>query len=226
MRLKNILLTFCGLAALSNLTFADHCGGKVDVGPVFVHVDVLQSGHTIKKLDMGGLKADATFMLKEGYGFCIKPSFLYAQGHGELITAGLGLGHVTPITDQLCVTPHAGGTWTNLRTSVKLMGVIHAKERFRSVAPYAAIDFTYKICTGWRVCASYMYSWSRTHTRIEKIAKFKGNTSGPSISAMVEHDLNDCWSVHFGGAYNNSLDREKHGIRGYGFKLGVARWLM
>jgi len=226
MRLKNILLALCYSTLLPGFSFADHCGGKIDVGPVFVHVDVLESGRTIKKLDMGGLRADATFMIKEGSGFCIKPNVLYAQGHGELITASLGFGHVTPITDKLCITPHAGGAWTNLRTSVTLMKILHAKERFRSTAPYAAIDLTYKICDGWRVGASYLYSWSRTHTRIQNIGKFKGNSSGPSISALIEHDFNDYWSMHFGGAYNSSLDREKHGIRGYGFKLGVARWLM
>lgn len=231
MRFLYLLMT-----TLPFMAFANGCGGKVDVGPIFAHIDVLQSGHTIKKLDMAGAKANATIMLKEGRGFCVKPDIIYASGHGELISGSFGFGHVTPITKQLCITPSFGVTLTNLRTSVNvpippLPKDVHFKQRFRSVGPYIAIEATYKICEGLRVAGNIIYSWSHTHTRswghpggTNVVQKSKGNSAGPTYSAMIEKDLTDKFSVNIGAMYNTSLDSKKHGLRGYGFKLGAAYW--
>jgi hypothetical protein len=41
---------------------------------------------------------------------------------------------------------------------------------------------------------------------------------------MLETDINDCWSVNIGGAYNISLSHEKHGLRAYGGRLALAYW--
>jgi hypothetical protein len=41
---------------------AEICG-KVDAGPTYVHIDVLESGHTIKRLEMGGVKADSSIVV-------------------------------------------------------------------------------------------------------------------------------------------------------------------
>ena len=64
----NIKKFICSLISLTLPLFAysDHCGGKVDLGPVFVHIDVLESGHTIKKLDMGGFKINGTINTDTG----------------------------------------------------------------------------------------------------------------------------------------------------------------
>ncbi len=237
MHIKKILYSLISLI-LPLSAFADQCGGKVDAGPVYVHLDVLESGHTVKKLDMFGFKVNGTVMLKEGYGFCIKPDILYASGHGELIAGALGLGHVTPINDSFCLTPTVGLSLTNLRTSLNLelipgLPKFHFRERFRSLAPYIALEGTYTIVKGLRVCASIQYSWSRTHTKIEKLddvtqikgsGKVKGNSKGPSYAMMIEKDLNEKWSLHLGAAYNEGLTHEKHGLRGYGIKLGLAHW--
>lgn len=244
MRSLKFLLSVIALS-LPLLSYANGCGAKWDMAPVFVHVDVLHEGHTIKKLDMGGFKTNGTIMIKEGWGFCIKPDILYAQGHGELISGSIGIGHVTPITDKLCITPTVGESMTNLRTSYTdkesfiQYGLkrVHLKNRFRSTAPFVALEATYKICDGFRVGASFMYSWSRCHTRLENkhiklgdqtikiVKKSKSNSAGPTWSAMIEKDLSECWSVNAGVSYNSSLDSsKKEGLRGYGFKLGVARW--
>ncbi len=213
------------------LVHANGCGAKWDMAPVFVHVDVLHEGHTIKKLDMGGFKTNGTIMLKEGWGFCLKPDILIAQGHGELLSGSLGIGHVTPVTDKLCLTPTIGESITNLRTSYKPEKFpVHFKQRFRSTAPFIALEATYKICDGFRVGTSIMYSWSRCHTRTVNnktgiLEKSKSNSAGPTYSAMIEKDLNEYWSLNCGASYNTSLDSsKKEGLRGYGFKLGLARW--
>jgi len=231
MNMKKIIFSVVALSA-SFLVSADHCGGKVDFGPVYVHVDVLESGHTIKKLDMAGAKLNGTIMLKEGYGFCVKPDILYASGHGELIAGAVGFGHVTPINDDCCITPSIGLTLTNLRTSANFpTGLqapypesVHLRERFRSSAPYIALDVNYNICKGFRICGNVQYAWSRTHTKIEGQGTFKGDSKGASYALMLEKDINQEWSIHLGAAYNLSLSHEKHGLRGYGIKLGLARW--
>lgn len=237
MHIKKILYSFITLI-LPLSAFAEKCGGKVDAGPVYVHLNVLESGHTVKKLDMCGFKVNGTVMLTEDYGFCVKPDILYASGHGELIAGALGFGHVTPINESFCITPSAGLSLTNLRTSVNLtlnplLPKMHFRERFRSLAPYIGLEGTYTIVKGLRVCASIQYSWSRTHTKIEKLdnitqikgsGKFKGNSKGPSYAMMIEQDLNDKWSLHLGAAYNTSMSHEKHGLRGYGLKIGLAHW--
>lgn len=236
MRSLKFLLSIMTLS-LPMLSYANGCGAKWDMAPVFVHVDVLHEGHTIKKLDMGGFKTNGTIMIKEGWGFCIKPDILYAQGHGELISGSIGIGHVTPITNKLCITPTVGESMTNLRTSytdhsLAPFGIsrVHLKERFRSTAPFIALEATYKICEGLRIGGSFMYSWSRCHTRLENnslelVKKIKSHSAGPTWSALIEKDLNECWSVNAGASYNSSLDKsKKEGLRGYGFKLGVARW--
>lgn len=233
MRFVYFLLTALALPFLAN---ANGCGGKIDIGPIFAHVDVLDSGRTIKKLDMGGAKVNTTIMLKEGRGFCLKPDVLYASGHGELISGSIGFGHVTPLTKKLCITPSFGCTLTNLRTSVSVpvmpgLPNVHFKQRFRSVGPYICIEATYKIVEGLRIGGNVMYSWSHTHTRTRGrpggtrvVRKDKGNSAGPTYAAMLEKDLSDKLSVNIGAMYNTSLDHQKHGIRGYGFKMGMAYW--
>lgn len=214
---------------LSATASADQCGGKIDIGPVYVHLDVLQNGKTIKRLDMGGFKVNGTIMLKEGYGFCLKPDLIYAAGEGELFAGALGFGHLFPVHPNLCITPSVGFNVSSMRTSYdfyhpQLQRIIPVRERFHSTAPYVAIDANYTVWKGLRVCGSFQYSWSRTHTWLKKIGTFKSSSKGASYAAMIEQDFNDKWSLHLGAAYNVSLSHEKHGLRGYGFKLGIAHW--
>jgi len=54
--------------------------------------------------------------------------------------------------------------------------------------------------------------------------RLKEHSSGSAFSAMIEQDLNKYWSVNLAGAYNNSMSKEKNGMRAYGVKLGIARW--
>lgn len=241
MRLKYYIYLLTAALSLPLSSYADHCGGKVDFGPVYVHLDVLESGHTVKKLDFGGFKLNGTIMIKEGYGFCVKPDVIYATGHdGELLAGSLGFGHVTPINDKFCVTPTVGLTLSNLSTNYNALPPrtpikLHLRERFRSLAPFIGLDVNYTIIKGLRICGNFQYSWSRTHTKIktqhtmndtEIKNKYisKGDSKGPSYALMIEKDLNDKYSIHLGAAYNSSLSHEKHGLRGYGIKLGVARW--
>jgi hypothetical protein len=202
---------------------AEVCG-KVDMGAVYVHVDVLDSGHTVKKMDMGGFKADGNVILWKGV--CLKPTILYAKNQGELFSSGIGLGHYTPITENFSLTPSAGCLWTQLKTRINFeeFGLFNLKERFRSVSPYLALEASYCFGQGWRICGLYQYSWSRTHTKIASFPIDTSHAQGPNYSLMIERDINESWSISLGGAYNISLSKEKHGLRGYGIRFATAYW--
>lgn len=203
------------------------CCGKIDAGPAFLHVDVLESGHTIKKINMLAVKADASLIVWKGV--CIKPTILYAgRGHSEILSGGCGLGHYTPIGEKCSVTPSIGCNFTQFKTTIHYRVAtgykINLRERFCSVSPYVAIDASYCFVKGWRIVGFYQYVWSRTHTTIKGFDSTNSNPKGSNFGLMLEGDINEKWSINIGAAYNSSLTKEKHGLRGYGARLGIAYW--
>lgn len=200
------------------------CRGKVDVAPAYVHLDVLNFGKTVKTMDMPAVKVDSNYLIYKG--LCIKPGFLYGYNRGSLLTAGAGLGYSIPIKSW-CFTPAIGVNYTQVKTTIPLDfgGLkIKASEKFRSWSPYIALEVFYKIVEGWRIGVQVQYAWSRSHTTIKDFGSDKSNAKGPNYSLLIERDFCEHWSLNLGFAYNVSLTREKHGLRGYGTKLGLARW--
>jgi hypothetical protein len=212
---------------LCNQVNADLCG-KIDAGPTYLHIDVLESGHTIKKIDMPAIKVDATQFIWNGV--CLKPTILYAgRGNTKIMSGGCGIGHYTPIGDKCSITPSVGCNFTQFNTTLHNYPVmpdyfLDLKERFRSISPYVCIDASYCFVKGWRVIGSYQYVWSKTYTKIKGQHTTKSTPEGSNYGLMVERDLNDNWSVNLGAAYNSSLTKERHGLRGYGVRLGLAFW--
>ncbi len=204
------------------------CCSKIDAGPTFLHLDVLEHGHTIKKINMPAIKMDGTILVWKGV--CLKPTFLYArQGHSEIISGGCGIGHYFPIGEKCSVTPSIGCNFTQFKTTMNNYEAapgyfVDFDERFRSVSPYAAIDASYCFVKGWRLIGSYQYVWSRTHTNIKGVETTKSSPEGSNFGVMLERDINENWSASLGAAYNSSLTKEKHGLRGYGVRLGLAYW--
>lgn len=230
-------------------TLSAEIWGKVDVAPAYVHIDVLEHQRTVHRMDMIAFKGDATIVVWKG--LCIKPTLLAGTGGGDIVSTGAGIGHCTPICDWLVLTPSVGCLYTNLTTHIDLDipfpvtpispdGKFHlhrVKENFWSISPYIGLDATFRITCDWRIYAQVQYAWSRTHTTLTKHhalptkangAKFQhkdtSKANGPSYGLMVEYDVTDCISVNLGGAYNLSLTKEKHGLRGAGCKLGLAYW--
>jgi len=199
--------------------------GKIDFAPAYVHIDVLNDNQIVKKMDMLALKGDATIIVKDG--FCLKPTVMYAANQGDLFTAGLSLGHCFPIADKWIITPTVGYSYTYIRTTFELKDVLtthHFKERFRSFATNVGMEIYYQMTSCLRFCGQMQYAWSKTQTRIKHLVHTNGNARGPLFAAMMEYDFNDKVSANLGAAYNLSMSREKHGIRGYGAKAGLAYW--
>lgn len=222
-----IIPTFLSLCAIaSSLKAYSPCTGKVDLGPVYVHLDILESGKTVKTLEMGGVRGDMSLMVWPGTGFCIKPCVLYASGCGELFTGGCAVGHCTPITEWFILTPLVGCNYTSMHTQINIpmLQLRHVRERFRSVSPFIELDVTVKLAQGLRFYGTFQYAWSRTHTFLRHVTHSKSRSAGPAYGGMLEYDLNDKWSINIGGAYNITLTKEKHGLRGAGAKIGFVRW--
>lgn len=201
--------------------------GKVDIGPAFAHLDILESGKTIKHMDMWGVRGDIAYRLFKC--LYLKPTFLYAHGgaaEGGIFTGAVGLGVCLPLKENLLITPIVGGNYCHVWTKIDIPAFLlkNLNENFRSWAPYVGLDFYYTFIPTWRLSLGVQYAWSRTKTTIQHIGKSKSKSEGFSYSALLEHDLSDQWSVNLGGAYNLSLTKEKHGLRGAGVKLGIARW--
>lgn len=201
--------------------------GKLGLGAVYLDVDVLESGKTVETLHMKGVKGDATVLLYKG--FCIKPGFIWGEGHGVLSSGSIAAGCYIPITDCLKILPNVGCTWSYLHFKLDLeeMMLFNLKERFRSASPFIALEISYSITPKWTITALYQYAWSRTHTKIRSphlgtIVSDKSHSCGPNYSLGVDYSFNKNWSLIFGVGYNITLSKEKHGLRGKGAQLGFA----
>lgn len=208
---------------LSTTLLADS-KAKIDAGPAFVHLDILESGKTIDRMDMPAIRADASYMFENG--IALKPTVLYGSNKGSLFTIGASIGQYIPLNDEWSFLPNVGIAYGYVRTSVDfpVFGLHGLKERFRSISPFLGLDAYYAINPTFRVCGSFQYSWSRTHTEIQHLGKSKSHCQGPNYSLLVEKDINPSWSINIGMGYNISLTKEKHGLRGTGIKLGLAHW--
>lgn len=222
--LKTVIVAFF-LVTFHSQAFSE-IWGKVDLAPAYVHLDVLNFNRIVRKLDMVAVKGDATIIVKDG--FCLKPTVMYAANQGDLFSAGIALGHCFPIADKWILTPTIGYTYTSMRTFLKFDSPKHIfgafKERFRSYSPTVGIEINYRILPCLRATGQLQYAWSKTHTHIQQIVKARGHARGPLFAALLEYDICEKVSANIGAAYNLSLSKEKHGIRGYGAKAGFAYW--
>lgn len=200
------------------------CKARIDIGPAFANVDMIENGKTARTLNLWGIKADASFLIYKG--LCLKPSFFSATGQANLNNASIGLGFSIPVTDCFCVTPSFGYSETHYKSRISFpdYGLFHLREKFVSRGKYICLDFSWTFIEKWRLYGLAQYSWSRVHSHIVPILKHKNNTEGPNFALAIERDINEHFSVSLGAAYNSSLSHEKIGLRGKGLKLGLVYW--
>lgn len=226
---------------LSCLDLSAH--GRVDAGPIYVHLDVLEHGKSIDKLDMEGFRADGYFQIYSGLIF--KPAFAIAGGRGEYYSGTTAIGfyipmcELTPFLDGLSFLPQVGWTGSRLKTHVNLpvpqaaIVIPGVLEIFRSTTVFVGLEGTYQLLSNVSISGSLLYGWSKTDTTLQKEVtplgpldvKAPSNTKGFSYSAMVDYQFTDHWSVNLAGVYNLMLSKENHGIRASGVRLGLGyRW--
>lgn len=223
---KSFILNLLTFLFISSTTQAEICGtgifGKIDIGPAYAVIDVLESGRTEHTRYLKGFKGDATIVLWKG--IFIKPNILWGEGNARLTAGGIGIGQCLPINDCLTLLPSVGINFSYFRTKIDVEEVFlfDLTEKFRSSSPYICMEFTYKITPKWILMGMYQYAWSHTKTTIDPIISDKSHTCGPNYALGIEYCMNDNWSLTFGVGYNITLSKEKHGLRGKGAKLGLA----
>lgn len=211
-----------------NYWWCKECKGRIDAGPAYANIDMLESGHTRRTLNLPAVKIDASLMVYKG--FSLKPSFLIAWGKAHLNGSGIGIGHCFPLEDyigqKITITPSIGVNETRFKSRINFpdFGLFHLRERFVSRGWYLAVDASWTFCEKWRIYTFFQYAWSRVHTKIRPIIKSKDNCKGPNYAISLERDINQNFSVCLSAGYNISLSKEKHGLRGKGIKLGLVYW--
>jgi hypothetical protein len=247
MTLKSFFITtFFGTAILTaslgsadcceeNFCYSNSCAGntcseskvcgKVELSPTYIHIDLLDEGKTVDRMDLPAIRGDACWCIWKG--LVLKPTIMWGKNDKQLFTTGAAIGHITPIiSDCFYLTPLVGMNYTYLKTDTSLppLGLTNLDQKFRSYAPYVGMEATWNFAPMWRVHGTVQYAWTRNRTTISNLVKVKEWSSGWNWGGQIERDLNECWSVNAGGAYNSSMTKEKRGTRAYGFKIGLARW--
>lgn len=224
--MNRLLLTLTSLLlAFSALQATEECCGKIELAPVYMTVDMIEARKTAETMQMWGGRLDISINIWKGILF--RPSVIVTTGDGELNAETVGLGFAWKATDQLLLIPSIGYTHSGLSTK------IHPKElpgysfntHFRSDGGVLGLEAHYTFVKDWRVSALIQYGWSATVTKIKNIGTHKGHSQGGNYALGIEHDFNPYWSINLVGAYNSSLSHEKDGLRAYGAKLGITRWL-
>lgn len=232
------------LLALSFLTtaaFADEgctnkeCRGKIDTGPTYVNIDVLESGKTIRNLDLFAWKADAFYRVWSGLS--VKGGVLIGGGDARFYTVYGGVGFCVPVHERVTLFPNAGYTFGRFTSTLDyemeqqgfVLEIRDLKEKIHSSGPYLGLDISVKITDKWRAVFIYQYAWSRVRTQFTKDEpeiriKSKDRTEGSNFAILLERDIAEHWSLSLGAGYNLSLSKDKHGLRGKGVKAGIVYW--
>lgn len=210
------------LTCLSTTSLQGALRGKADLGPTYVHIDILENGKTVDRKDMGGVKGDLTLLIHQG--LYVKPSFILAWNKGKLASGSLAMGYYIPVKSYLKFMPHAGVTFGYLSTKVDiaLLNLQDKKERFRSISPFLGMEICFTYAEKWTFTGIYQFAWSRTHTKIKSVLSDKGRSCGSNYSFGIEYSITDQWAVNAGIGFNESLSKEKHGIRAKGAKIGLG----
>lgn len=216
------------VAAASLCPFMAHAKSKVDVGPVYINMHVLNYGKTTEILNMGGARADATLQLLPDHpwlcGVILKPTVTFAEGDGSYWCTGLGIGQCLPVTDTVTVAGVVGVLYSSLttHTDLPMFGLEDLRQKTTGTTPYVGFEVYYTPNDCWMFSGSVQYGWSNTRTTLQDIGFSENDCKGPSYSLMVDYYFTPCWSVNLAGGYNRMLSQEKHGFRATGLRLGLG----
>lgn len=214
--LQNILRMFIifGIGFLSKAEAA----GKVDVGAIYVNLQLINNGDKSQELDLYGARIDTSFQIV--HGLLGKVAASYANGDGsDFVFLTTALGYYIPIQKCFILIPQGGLSYSHLNTKLDPFDL---DEKFTSYTPFVGIEAVYKYSECINISGSVLYGFAQTKTEIESFPNTKGESKGPSYAIMAEYMLTKCASISLTWAYNLSMSREKHGIKGQGARLAFG----
>ncbi len=224
----NNALTSSIIAGMVLCTSFAYAKNKIDAGPVYINMHVLNYGKTTQILNMGGVRADSTLQPFSNHpwlkGILVKPTITLAEGDGSYFCAGLGLGQCVPVTDTLTFSAVVGILYSSLKTRTNLpdFGLSDLRQKTTGTTPYVGLEAYYKPCDDWLLSGSVQYGWSSSRTTLQDIGFSEGSSKGPSYSLMADYYMTPCWSINAALGYNRMLSQELHGFRALGARLGVG----
>lgn len=223
-----MLITFFSVA-----TLPAEVKGRVDGGPVWMRVKMKANEKTVRRADMWGGRLDVLVLPFQGCsyvgGFCLKPFVFGGRGDDtSLLSWGCGFGHYTPVTDRITLVPLVGVSHTNLHSRIdipipELNSIFeNQREKIESNTFYIGSDAIFKITNDLYFTAIYSYGFAKVQTRIGGFINTSGHSQGSNFGGILDYYFTNCLSANIAFAYNTTLDQEKNGIDGFGFKLGLA----
>ena len=224
---------FVSLLVASTLPLQAGLKGKVDIGPAYVHLETIVDNRTFSKTDLGAIKFDGNVYNDQGWGskLSVLQSVWDMDSTGEdATTIQLAVGRYIPVTSCLTLFPEVGIGWSSITTDLELATMIPLKRVSKSPGYFIGFEGCYSITKCFRFCGQFLWGWTKIKSEFKtKESNQLVNTvhstgSGPVLSALLEYDLNNRWSVNIGGAYNLSWDDDNNGLRAWGGKAGIAYW--
>lgn len=198
--------------------------GKVDSGSIYMKIDILRDGNSIKELKLGGVGGNGTFV-HTGSGFAVKPTFTVAEGNGtDYHQFGCGLGWYIPICQWGSFTPVVGGATSRMMTTTDFppLGLANVGQRFQTSSFYVGGDLAVHLGKCFLVSGGVQYNWSQTSMDLGAVLHTDTSTTGPYAYLMVDYYLNKCWSLQVAGAFSRVISKEKDGTKGQGIRIGSA----
>jgi len=210
--------------ALLGREFFEH--GKIDVGPIYLRMDIENNGVRTEVLKSVGFRANASIQAWEG--LILKPSFMTAGGEANLIAGGFGVGWYVPVADWLSVTPTIAYSISDMDFDVNLpqYGVEVSNQNFYSYGFSSGVDIGITPCKTVFISLGVMYAWPTTETTIDALIidgqSFKSTTSskGPIYAAQVDYYFDETWSVNVAYGYQLSMAKEKNSMTAAGWRIG------
>lgn len=225
----------CITAILSCVTqiLTGNFTGKAEIGPEMVHIDAIESGETIKHIDMIAFRADASLICQNGW--TVKPTFRYGSKKGKYTRTGVSLGYAMPFSQRMYFIPTVGYLYTRLNTKIDTpmselsplspsLTMEKVNERFRAASLTAGGEVIFLVTQSISLSGSYQYAWSRSHTKLEDLLKAKDHTSGQLYTAVLDYRFCQKVGLHIGGEYDSSLAKETFGLRTISGKAGLTYW--
>lgn len=229
--MKKQLSIFTAVLLLTATSVFAKVQGKVDVGPVWLNVDMLHHNKPVNELDMKGARADGFLVVYSG--FFLKPFVMAATGNGDLFSGGMSAGFYFPV-GKWGILPQAGWSYTHLDTGVDILldhpnlpqpMLLNADQTFEAHTPSLGLDVTFHPVEQWLFAVGVQYGWSQgctvTKTPLGE-AKYEAESRGFNYTAQMDYYFRKNWSANLGFAYNTSKSRERHGMKGHGIRLGFG----
>jgi hypothetical protein len=213
--------------------------GKLELGPAYMHIDMLSDGVIRNKLDLYGMQANASVIVWKGATF--KLGGIYGRNDGQVNSLSFAAGWTIPLEVygwKFYITPNGGYTIGYLRGNTDLdarfipLNGIRVKQAFHNKTPFVGIDITSVISEKWTTTTVIQYGWTRSKVTWDNPAVMgvsmipaNGQTTesrGFNLGSVVDYWVTENWSINLAVGTQHSRGKEKDATKAFGGRIGVG----